>query len=103
MKKLRNACYAIALLAVFVLPVSTGSAQQSAAPSGRLPRAYPGAPPLIPHDVEARKGMCLTCHETGVAGAPIVPHPTRDPVCLQCHVGQERTAKPFVSEAKPTK
>jgi nitrate reductase cytochrome c-type subunit len=92
---------ALALLALFALP--SALAQQSAAPTGRLPRAYPGAPPLIPHDVEARKGLCLTCHETGIAGAPIVPHPTRDPVCLQCHVGQDRTAKPFVSETKPAK
>jgi nitrate reductase cytochrome c-type subunit len=101
MKNLGEICCALALLVVFALP--SASAQQSAAPSGRLPRAYPGAPPLIPHDVETRKGLCLTCHETGVAGAPIVPHPTRDPVCLQCHVGQDRTAKPFVSDAKPVK
>ena len=92
---------ALALLALFAL--SSASAQQSAAPTGRLPRAYPGAPPLIPHDVEPRKGLCLTCHETGIAGAPIVPHPTRDPLCLQCHVGQDRMAKPFVSETKPAK
>ncbi len=69
----------------------------------RLPRAYPGAPPFIPHEVEPRKGLCLTCHATGVADAPIVPHPTRDPVCLECHVGQDRTAKPFQSDRKPAK
>lgn len=104
MNKNSLARFAVLLSALVALSLGTADAQQAAPPaSARLPRAYPGAPPLIPHDAEARKGLCLTCHETGVAGAPIVPHPTRDPVCLQCHVGQERTAKPFVSDAKPVK
>ncbi|KAB2959539.1 MAG: hypothetical protein F9K13_09405 [Candidatus Methylomirabilis oxygeniifera] len=63
--------------------------------SKRLPRAYEGAPPLVPHDAEARKGMCLVCHEFGVAGAPITPHPTRNDFCLQCHVGQDLSVKVF--------
>lgn len=100
MKSLKGIFFALALCAV--LTPSQATAQQTNA-SGKLPRAYPGAPPQIPHEVEPRKGLCLTCHETGVAGAPIVPHPTRDPVCVQCHVGQDRTAKPFVSEARPAK
>lgn len=63
--------------------------------SKRLPRAYEGAPPLIPHDAEARKGMCLACHEFGVVGAPITPHPTRNHFCIQCHVGQDLAVKAF--------
>lgn len=63
--------------------------------SKKLPRAYEGAPPLIPHDAEARKGVCLACHEFGIAGAPIVPHPTRNHFCLQCHVGQDLSVKAF--------
>ncbi len=63
-----------------------------------LPRAYEGAPPLIPHEVEARKGMCLDCHGTGLDGAPLTPHPTRAHYCLQCHVGQDLTVEPFVME-----
>ena len=63
--------------------------------SKKLPRAYEGAPPLIPHDAEARKGACLVCHGTGVAGAPIVPHPTRNDFCLQCHIGQDLSVKAF--------
>ncbi len=63
--------------------------------SKRLPRAYEGAPPLIPHDAETRKGMCLVCHEFGIAGAPITPHPTRNDFCLQCHVGQDLSVKAF--------
>lgn len=63
--------------------------------SKRLPRAYEGAPPLIPHDAEARKGVCLSCHGIGVIGAPIVPHPTRNHFCLQCHIGQDLSVQAF--------
>ena len=63
--------------------------------SKKLPRAYEGAPPLIPHDVERRKGACLDCHEKGFVGATIVPHPTRNYVCLQCHIGQDLSVKAF--------
>ncbi|MCA9419566.1 MAG: nitrate reductase cytochrome c-type subunit [Nitrospira sp.] len=69
--------------------------------SKKLPRAYVGAPPLIPHDVEARKGICLACHGTGEGGAPLAPHPTRSHFCLQCHVGQDLTVEPFVKELPP--
>ncbi|NJD67130.1 MAG: hypothetical protein C3F12_14225 [Candidatus Methylomirabilota bacterium] len=69
--------------------------------SKRLPRAYEGAPPLIPHDVEARKGVCLACHEFGVVGAPIVPHPTRNHFCLQCHVGQDLAVQAFPAGSSP--
>ena len=70
-------------------------AEQVAAGSKRLPRAYEGAPPLVPHDAEARKGMCLVCHEFGVAGAPITPHPSRNDFCLQCHISQDLSVKAF--------
>lgn len=56
-------------------------------------RAYPGAPPRIPHgltDREFREGLCNSCHAQGGfvprfgTYAPITPHPElRD--CLQCH------------------
>ena len=69
------------------------------APGGagaRLPRAYPGAPPLVPHDVESRQGLCQECHATGAEGAPITPHPERAASCVQCHVEQDLAVKPFV-------
>jgi len=104
MVKLRKVGFVSLLLAALILSPGTASAQESAAPkSKRLPRAYPGAPPLIPHDAEVRKGLCLACHETGVGGAPIVPHPTRNHFCLQCHVGQDLSAKPFISGSAPVK
>jgi nitrate reductase cytochrome c-type subunit len=82
-----------------LLAILSGSAlAEQVAPqqgSKKLPRAYEGAPPLIPHDVEARKGACLDCHRNGFVGAPIVPHPTRNHFCLQCHVGQDLAVKAF--------
>ena len=58
-------------------------------------RAYPGAPPSVPHGLTAeefRNGGCNTCHERGGfsqrfgAYAPVAPHPELQP-CLQCHAG----------------
>lgn len=57
-------------------------------------RAYPGAPPRIPHgltDEEYRRATCNVCHRRGgwVARfgtfAPVTPHPEYGS-CLQCHV-----------------
>jgi cytochrome c-type protein NapB len=58
-------------------------------------RAFPGAPPRIPHPLSAdefRTDACRTCHERGgfsvrfSAYVPVTPHPERG-ICLQCHVG----------------
>ncbi|MDX1646204.1 MAG: hypothetical protein R3304_03575 [Longimicrobiales bacterium] len=60
-------------------------------------RAYPGAPPRIPHgltDEEFRQGSCSACHEKGgwVARfgtfAPVTPHPEYG-ACLQCHMPRD--------------
>lgn len=58
-------------------------------------RAFPGAPPRIPHGLtpdEVLRGGCPTCHERGGyshrfdAYVPVTPHPEMG-ICLQCHVG----------------
>ena len=63
----------------------------------RYLRAYPGAPPRVPHGLtpdEFRTGACKTCHERGgysqrfAAYAPVTPHPEWG-FCLQCHVGDD--------------
>lgn len=63
----------------------------------RVLRAYPGAPPSIPHGFtgdEFRTGACNTCHERGGysprfnAYVPLTPHPHMG-ACLQCHVGND--------------
>lgn len=60
-------------------------------------RAYPGAPPRIPHgltDEEFFGGTCNNCHERGgfVARfgtyAPVTPHPEYG-ACLQCHAPRD--------------
>ncbi|HEU5190799.1 MAG TPA: nitrate reductase cytochrome c-type subunit [Methylomirabilota bacterium] len=59
-------------------------------------RAYPGAPPVIPHPVDERQAFgkaCLACHAEGgwvprfEAFAPVTPHPEMTS-CRQCHVPQ---------------
>jgi nitrate reductase (cytochrome), electron transfer subunit len=64
----------------------------------RYLRAYPGAPPRIPHGLtpaEFRTGSCNSCHERGGysrrfdAYVPVTPHPEQQ-ACLQCHVGDDR-------------
>jgi hypothetical protein len=61
----------------------------------RALRAYPGAPPRIPHGLTAdeyRLGACRNCHERGgysarfAAYAPVTPHPELTQ-CQQCHSG----------------
>jgi cytochrome c-type protein NapB len=63
----------------------------------RFLRAYPGAPPRIPHALspdEFRTGVCASCHERGgyslrfAAYVPVTPHPDLG-MCLQCHVGDD--------------
>lgn len=63
----------------------------------RSQRAYPGAPPAIPHGLtesEMRDQNCKTCHERGgfvprfSAYAPVTPHPEMVS-CLQCHAPKD--------------
>ena len=65
-------------------------------------RAYPGAPPSIPHALLSEKGIggksCLQCHENGgyveqfKAFAPVTPHPEMLN-CRQCHTAPKTTDK----------
>jgi nitrate reductase (cytochrome), electron transfer subunit len=66
----------------------------------RALRAYPGAPPRIPHGLtsgELRATQCNTCHERGgyvarfAAYAPVTPHPELA-ACLQCHAIDDAVA-----------
>lgn len=73
-------------------------------------RAYPGAPPRIPHGLSAdeyRTGSCGACHARGgysrrfAAYAPVTPHPERR-MCLQCHVGEDRVMGFASPQANPS-
>jgi cytochrome c-type protein NapB len=75
----------------------------------RFLRAYPGAPPRIPHAVtpeEFRGDACATCHERGGysqrfdAYVPVTPHPERG-ICLQCHVGEDSLMGVAIPIANP--
>lgn len=61
-------------------PIDTGFAGLEAPQSG--PRAYPGAPPQIPHPTRMREA-CVSCHGTLAEGLR-TSHPWRQS-CLQCH------------------
>jgi nitrate reductase (cytochrome), electron transfer subunit len=67
-------------------------------------RAYPGAPPIIPHAVDDRDTSgrpCLACHARGGwvprfnAFSPVTPHPELT-ACRECHV---RETSPGVAQA----
>lgn len=76
------------LPATGVAPTQAEKRVSLAARSAR--RAYNGAPPTIPHAVDARSAdSCLSCHRTGLAigdrVARTLPHPEYAQ-CTQCHV-----------------
>jgi cytochrome c-type protein NapB len=75
----------------------------------RVLRAYPGAPPSIPHGFtgdEFRTGACRTCHERGGysprfnAYVPLTPHPEMG-TCLQCHVGNDAVTGVSLPDTDP--
>lgn len=82
-----------AALRIAEQPASPDGARTLATFYGR--RAYPGAPPRIPHavraDMDRGAAPCLACHEQGgfvaefKAFAPVTPHPELLS-CRQCHV-----------------
>ena len=72
-------------------------------------RAFPGAPPRIPHNLSAdefRTDACRTCHQRGgfsvrfSAYVPVTPHPERG-ICLQCHVGVDSVIGALTPSADP--
>jgi cytochrome c-type protein NapB len=112
---------------VFETPSPKAFSYSGASPgSGKiLPRAYPGAPPQVPHDIESflpltlDNNMCISCHDRPeMMGKRQEGEPTPMPashytdlrhapgkvrgkvvgarfVCVQCHVPQANV-KPLV-------
>jgi len=62
-----------------------------------------GMPPAIPHGIKetANGEYCLSCHRTGVNGAPMTPHPERL-TCTECHVPANPDAPARKGAKKPT-
>lgn len=72
-------------------------------------RAFPGAPPRVPHGLtpeELRTTRCTTCHARGgwvarfAAYAPVTPHPELE-ACLQCHALDDPTAGHALPDPTP--
>jgi cytochrome c-type protein NapB len=95
------------IVPALLLVLSAAACDLGAPPErpGGLPlaanRLYSGAPPTIPHEVDALgRHDCLDCHAEGdaiAAGerAKITPHPELER-CQQCHVTSSGSA-PFVA------
>ncbi len=64
-------------------PRDTASGFQGSLPVSKGQRAWPGAPPEIPHATGMR-GNCLACHGPGTSSPMRSSHPERSQ-CLQCH------------------
>ncbi|MEM7168035.1 MAG: diheme cytochrome c precursor [Planctomycetota bacterium] len=76
-------------------PIVITAQQKSSALAERSRlRAYDGAPPTIPHAVDARSAAdCLICHEHGLVAGDRVARPMpHEPYasCTQCHVPELR-------------
>lgn len=75
------------------LPVATPEQRAQAVARRQVHRAYDGAPPTIPHEIDQREVPgCLTCHEKGMKlgnrVAPKISHPPYQS-CTQCHVVED--------------
>lgn len=61
---------------------------QGVARVGKGTRAYPGAPPTVPHRLWMRQN-CVSCHGPGMPNAFVTSHAQRQN-CLQCHAPDSR-------------
>jgi cytochrome c-type protein NapB len=72
------------------LPVATPEQRVQAVAQRKTHRAYDGAPPTIPHDIDQREVPgCLACHGEGMKlGNRVAPKISHEPYqsCTQCHV-----------------
>jgi cytochrome c-type protein NapB len=97
------------MLAILPATPAERSAHPRRLSTVRFLRAFPGAPPRIPHPLTAeefRTDACRTCHERGgvsvrfAAYVPLTPHPERG-ICLQCHVGVDSVMGTWQADADP--
>ena len=78
MKKITKNLSVIILCLTLAAGAAACAGKKPAENAGQTPSA-----PRIPHTTEGREN-CLGCHEKGLSGAPVTPHPQR-PNCTNCH------------------
>ncbi|MBN1205952.1 MAG: hypothetical protein JXB05_13630 [Myxococcaceae bacterium] len=80
------------------IPVATARQRAQAVADRKAHRAYDGAPPTVPHEVDPLGAPgCLACHERGMKlGARVAPRLSHPPYpnCNQCHA-VEASPKPL--------
>ncbi len=80
-------CHVVAAAPFTVLPPNpaarAGSSFEGLRPPAGGERAYPGAPPVMPHSTWMR-GRCATCHGATAKSGLHTRHPERRS-CTQCH------------------
>ena len=109
-------------------PLSFAFSKESPGGNDRLPGAYPGAPPRIPHDIKdylpitIARNNCLKCHDVEKALTPEDPTPIPAShhfdlrnapgvkqkeiagarwVCTTCHVPQAQVVPPIGNGFQP--
>ncbi|MDH4028506.1 MAG: nitrate reductase cytochrome c-type subunit [Nitrospirota bacterium] len=94
---MKSARILLVAVSVFVAALYAGCAttgKEAGTKGTTAPRAFEGAPPLVPHDVEVDMS-CLDCHRNGENDAVITSHPDRFN-CVQCHIPNVKGVEPFV-------
>ena len=95
MKLLFRCCAVASLVAFLAIPVVVSA--EEAENYENDARQAENTPPRIPHSIKDTSdgAYCLTCHRTGLNGAPETPHPERL-TCTGCHVpGEIKGVKPL--------
>lgn len=88
MRMLLRCCAMASLIAALALPIVVSADEPENYEKDA--QSAENTPPRIPHLIKdtADGGYCLSCHRTGLKGAPETPHPERLS-CTGCHVQGE--------------
>lgn len=103
MKMLLRCCAIMSLVGLLALP-AVASADEAENYDKDAEYAE-STPPMIPHRIEDTSNgeYCLSCHGTGLNGAPLSPHPVRLS-CTGCHAqGEIKEIKSHKKDKKDKK
>ncbi|MEZ4361335.1 MAG: nitrate reductase cytochrome c-type subunit [Kofleriaceae bacterium] len=92
-------------IAATVLAPATEEERAAALARRAARRAYDGAPPIIPHEIDQLAApACLTCHDRGVSLAGVfAPRMSHEPraSCVQCHVAARGSPEGLAAASGP--